>query len=190
MGAYQDAEFPWLVAEKTAIARAARGGVPFWGVCLGAQLLAAALGADVYPGPVPEVGIGWVRTAPTAADDVVFRDLPAEFPTLQWHSDSFALPDGALLLASSDTYPHQAFAVGRAYGVQFHLEVTPKLVAEWAEVPAYAASLEAVSGPAAVNRLLAEVTAHAAHTAAIATPLFTRWLDHVVEPALLEGLTA
>ncbi|GAA4555524.1 type 1 glutamine amidotransferase [Pseudonocardia xishanensis] len=184
MGAYEDDRLPWLTAEKAAIADGVRAGVPFWGVCLGAQLLAAALDAEVCPGPTPEVGIGTVHTTQAAATDPVFGELPGRFRSLQWHSDTFDLPADAVLLACSDAYPHQAFRVARAYGLQFHLEVTPSLLVEWAAVPEYAASLEAVDGPGAVSRLLAAAEEAAAETATLAGPLFERWLDRVVAPAV------
>src|ERR1700761_9575366 len=71
MGAYEDDSFPWLVAERSLIADAVRAGTPYWGVCLGAQLLAASLGAEVYPGPEPEVGVLPVFATPEAETDPV-----------------------------------------------------------------------------------------------------------------------
>jgi GMP synthase (glutamine-hydrolysing) len=180
MGAYEDEAHPWLVEEKRLIRDAAEAGHPVWGVCLGAQLLATALGADVYPGPAAEVGLLPVQLTPAAADDPVFRDLPASFPTLQWHGDTFDLPTGATLLGSSPAYPNQAFVYKRAYGLQFHLEVSPELAAEWGEVPAYAESLEAILGPGALARLIDEVSANAGSTLPLARRIFARWLEHVV----------
>lgn len=180
MGAYEEEQHPWLVEEKRAIADAARAGHPVWGVCLGAQLLAAALGAAVYPGPAAEVGLLAVELTAAAADDPVFRDAPASFPTLQWHGDTFDLPAGATLLASSPAYRNQAFVYQRAYGLQFHLEVSPDLAAEWGEVAAYSASLEAIKGPGALDRLVGEVSEHAGATLPLARDLFGRWLEYVV----------
>jgi GMP synthase (glutamine-hydrolysing) len=180
MGAYEEDAHPWLVEEKRAIRAAARAGHPVWGVCLGAQLLAGALGARVYRGPEAEVGLLPVELTPSAAADPVFRDAPPSFPTLQWHGDTFDLPDGATLLASSPAYASQAFVYRRAYGLQFHLEVSPELAAEWGEVPAYAASLEAIRGPGALDRLVGEVTEHADATLPLARDLFGRWLEYVV----------
>jgi GMP synthase (glutamine-hydrolysing) len=157
MGAYEEDAHPWLVEEKHAIAAAARAGHPVWGVCLGAQLLASALGAAVYPGPAAEVGLLSVDLTPEAADDPVFSHAPASFPTLQWHGDTFDLPEGATLLASSPAYRSQAF-----------------------EVPAYSASLEAIKGPGALDRLVDEVTVHAPATLPLARDLFGRWLEQVV----------
>jgi GMP synthase (glutamine-hydrolysing) len=180
MGAYEDADHPWLADEKRLLREAVEADVPVWGVCLGAQLLAAALGARVYRGERPEVGLLPVELAPSAADDPVFGDAPSSFPTLQWHGDTFDLPAGATLLASSPAYPNQAFRVGRSYGLQFHLEVTLGLATEWGEVPAYAQSLESTLGPGALDRLLAGVADHADTTLPLARRLFGRWLEDVV----------
>jgi len=180
MGAYEEGAHPWIAAEKRLIAEAARADVPVWGVCLGAQLLAASLGAAVYPGSEPEIGVLDVKLTGDAARDPVFRDAPPSFPSLQWHGDTFDLPDGATLLASSPAYRSQAFVYGRAYGLQFHLEVTPELAAEWGRVPAYAESLERVRGEGALDPLLAEVTGRAVEMVPLARRLFGAWLERVV----------
>ncbi len=92
MGAYEDAAHPWLDPEKRLLREAVEADVPVWGVCLGAQLLAAALGARVYKGDRPEVGLLPVELAPDASDDPVFGAAPRRFTTLQWHGDTFDLP--------------------------------------------------------------------------------------------------
>jgi GMP synthase (glutamine-hydrolysing) len=97
-------------------------------------------------------------------------DAPRSVPTLQWYGDSFDLPGGATLLASSPAYPNQAFR---------YLEVTPELAAEWGDVPAYAQSLERNQGPGALKRLVAEVEAHASSTIPLARGLFGHWLERV-----------
>jgi GMP synthase-like glutamine amidotransferase len=180
MGAYEDDRLPWLGPEKELIARAARTGVPVWGVCLGAQLLAASLGAPVLPGPAPEVGVLPVYRTDAAEEDPVFSVLPECFLALQWHSDTFALPDDAVLLARSDAYESQAFRVGRAYGLQFHIEIGTVLAAEWGSVPAYARSLDGILGPGALPDLLTRVAAHEAEMTGLARRLFAGWLEHVV----------
>ncbi len=179
MGAYEDAAYPWLSAEKALLGEAAGAGHPVWGVCLGAQLLAASLGAEVRPGPRPEVGLLDVELTPAAAADPVFGGLPERFTTLQWHGDTFDLPPGAELLARSPAYPHQAFVRDRAYGLQFHLEVPPELVAEWAEVPAYSESLERLWGRGAMPRLLEQLREHADELLPLARRLFGNWLERV-----------
>ena len=180
MAAYDETEHPWLVGEKRLLREAVDAGVPVWGVCLGAQLLASALGARVYRGEEPEVGVLPVHLTSEAADDPVFAGAPSSFPALQWHGDSFDLPDGAALLASSPAYPHQAFRVGRSYGLQFHIEVPLSLATDWGSVPAYAQSLESTLGPGALDDLLAAVAEQESVTVPLARALFGRWLEQVV----------
>ena len=180
MSVNDEEAFPWLSEEKRLLADAAHAGMPVWGVCLGVQLLASSLGARVYQGPEPEVGLLPVEITAEGRADPVFASAPADLVTLQWHGDTFDLPEGATLLASSPAYRSQAFVFERAYGLQFHLEVSPRLAAEWGGVPAYSASLEAIRGPGALDRLVGEVTEHADATLPLARDLFGRWLEHVV----------
>jgi GMP synthase-like glutamine amidotransferase len=178
MSVNDDEELPWLRAEKTLIAEAAGAGVPFFGACLGCQLLAASLGGVVEAGPAPEVGMLPVFLTDEAASDPVFAGLPRELPTLQWHGDTFSLPDGAVLLASSPAYPHQAFRWGRAaYGVQFHLELSREMAEEWTRVPAYADSLAQVLGPGSETALVDELDARADELRAHGRAVFDRWCD-------------
>jgi GMP synthase-like glutamine amidotransferase len=182
MGAYEDELHPWLAGEKRLLRRAVESGVPVFGACLGAQLLAASLGARVFRAPTPEVGVLPVAlTADGRADPVTAR-LPAAFPTLQWHSDTFDLPAGATLLASSPAYANQAFRVGATvYAVQFHLEVTHAMAEEWAAVPAYADALDAVLGPGALDGLLADFAADSAAIQDHARTLFGAWWDTAMQ---------
>jgi GMP synthase (glutamine-hydrolysing) len=179
MGVYEEDAHRWLAAEKRLIAEAVGAGTPYWGVCLGAQLLAAALGAEVMQGPDPELGVMEVELTADAASDTVFAGAPARFRSLQWHGDTYALPDGAVRLARSEHYEQQAFALGGAYGVQFHLEVDGALAAEWMDVPEYVAELQELEGPGAPARMLAEVRESEAQTVPLARQLFTRWLVDV-----------
>ncbi len=188
MGAYDEAAHPWLHAEKRLIADAVHAGTPYWGVCLGAQLLAASLGASVTPGPRPEVGVGPVQLTDGAAHDPVFTAAPGAFDALHWHGDTYVLPPGAVRLACSSQYEQQAFAFRRAYGLQFHLEVTPALARQWIGVPAYAESLERVMGEGAACLLLGQLDRASSSAIALARQLFGRWLDEVVgtEPPACE----
>lgn len=130
MGAYDDETVPWLGATKALLADAVERAVPTLGICLGAQLLAAATGGKVERGTAgPELGLAEVNGD---GPDRVLIDGP--FPVAQWHYDTITeLPPNATLLASSERYPVQAFRVGEnAWGLQFHIEATPELVAEWA----------------------------------------------------------
>ena len=181
MSVNDDAEPPWLTAEKQAIADAVRAGVPYWGSCLGVQLLAAALGARVYPGTQPEVGVLPVTLTDEGQSDPVFAGLPAEFMTLQWHGDTFDVPEGGVLLASSPTFPNQAFRVGRtAYGVQFHVEVTEQMAREWAEVPAYAEYADRVLGAGGIDRLMADFDAARERMLDVGRRMFERWVEIAV----------
>lgn len=179
MGAYDQDQHPWLVAEQRLIADAVHAGTPFWGVCLGAQLLAAALGAAVAPGPAPEIGVDTVTLTPHAAADPVFAGAPHQFPAFHWHGDTYQLPHGAVHLASSASYPQQAFAYRRAYALQFHLEVTPQLIAQWGAVPAYAAGIQRMPGAPTLDGLLAQAAGVQSSAVPLARRLFARWLVHV-----------
>jgi GMP synthase (glutamine-hydrolysing) len=180
MSANDEGELPWLADEKQLIGEAVRAGRPFWGVCLGVQLLAASLGARVYPGPEPEVGLLPVELTDDGRADPVFAGLEIGLATLQWHGDTFELPDGAVRLARSPVYENQAFRFERAYGVQFHLEVSGSMAREWADVPEYVASLERTLGAAGAPAFLAAIEESADEMRAAGRVLFERWLDRVV----------
>lgn len=122
MSAWDDEHFPFLAAEARLLAEAARAGVATLGICLGAQLLARGMGARVYRGAEIEIGIAPIILTDDGRADRLFQPLDAK-DVLHWHADTFDLPDGAVLLASTARYPHQAFRLGpRAYGLQFHVE--------------------------------------------------------------------
>jgi GMP synthase-like glutamine amidotransferase len=175
--------FPWLAAETAAIRDAALGGLPIFGVCLGGQLLARALGAPVTRNPSPEVGLLDIELTPAGAADPLFAGWPSRALVVQWHSDTFALPAGATLLATSPACRHQAFRYGdRAYGLQFHPEVTAEMVTEWADVPEYADAMRRMErapdgGP------FAEVPAKAGALALRARQLYRNFTALVGRPA-------
>jgi GMP synthase-like glutamine amidotransferase len=170
-------EYAWLAPELDYVATAVRAGMPYWGICFGAQLLARALGAGVVRGPEAEVGVLPVHLTPAAAADPVFGALPATLPTVQWHSDTFALPAGAVHLASSPAYPNQAFRWERAYGLQFHVEAAAALVEEWLAIPAYAAALRATLGDGAAAPFIAAIRDREVEMTVLASQLFSRWLE-------------
>ena len=130
MSACSDDAFPGRRAEVALLTDALARGVPTIGVCLGAQLLALAAGGRVHQGADgPEIGWGAVELLPARHGDALLRGLPEHLPVLHWHGDTFDLPPGAPLLARSARYANQAFRVGpAAWGLQFHLEVTPAAV--------------------------------------------------------------
>jgi len=183
MSVNDEASLPWLAEEKRFVSAAVRGGTPYWGVCLGVQLLASALGARVYQGDEPEVGLLPVELTDAGRADPVFSGTPESLVTLQWHGDTFDLPDGAVRLAGSPAYPNQAFRFANAYGVQFHLEVSTAMAREWGAVPQYATSLERVLGPGATDDFVRAIEERSAEMLVHGRALFERWLDAFVAPA-------
>lgn len=168
---------PWLVAELAAICEAVHAGLPYWGVCLGAQLLAAALDGTVRRGASPEVGVTPVSLAPSSSADLVFSACPSPFTALHWHGDTFDLPLGAVLLASTHQYPHQALRWGQvAYGVQFHVEAGARLAETWLALDEYRQALLEVAGPTGPQDLMAAISAAEEEMHDVSTALFTRWL--------------
>jgi GMP synthase-like glutamine amidotransferase len=156
-------------------------------VCLGSQLLAASLGAAVFRGPAPEVGVLPVEVTDAGRRDPVFGLLPDRFPSLQWHSDTYELPFGAVRLAGSAAYEQQAFVVRRAYGLQFHLEVPLSLATGWAAVPAYAQSIESLGGSVTLSELLEQVAENERRMTSLARTAFAGWLEHVVGLPRVDG---
>jgi GMP synthase-like glutamine amidotransferase len=123
---------PFLAEEIDFLRQLVERGKPVLGVCLGSQLLAEALGARVYRHSQAEIGCQQARLTDAGKKDPLFFDFPNPFITFHWHSDTFELPEGAVLLAESDVAPHQAFRFGEIiYGIQFHQEITRKTVDSW-----------------------------------------------------------
>jgi len=129
IGAYEDDLYPFLNAELDLVSAQLEAGKPVLGICLGAQLIARAMGALVYPGPAKE--IGWKPLILTAAGEKMLAPLRNK-PVLHWHGDTFDLPVGATNLASTDLCAHQAFAVGRSVlAFQFHPEASANGFERW-----------------------------------------------------------
>ncbi len=130
-GAYEIGKYPYLQRECDLIREAAHSEKPVMGLCLGAQLMASALGAPVQPGPQREIGFFPVTLDPIARYDPLWCDLPTDFVTTHWHGDVFDLPAAGMRLGSSALTPNQLFRYGRGlYGLQFHLEMTPEIFEE------------------------------------------------------------
>ena len=129
MGVYEQDRLPHLRDELRLLRRCVDAGAPVLGICLGSQLLAAALGGSVARAPAKEIGFYRVRLAEAARDDALFGGAPPDFVAFHWHGDAFTLPEGAVALAGSTMTPLQAFRFGaRAWGVQFHLETDEEVL--------------------------------------------------------------
>ncbi len=129
MGVYEHDRYPFLRDEMRLIERALCESKPILGVCLGSQLLAAALGAEVRKGRQKEIGWHSVIWAASAFEDALFKDLDPEFMAYHWHGDVFDAPKGAISLASSKLTACQAFRYGaNAYGFLFHMEIVPEIL--------------------------------------------------------------
>jgi GMP synthase (glutamine-hydrolysing) len=134
MNVYEEKAYPFLLAEEHFIKKVLSEEVPFLGVCLGGQLLAKSCGAAVTKSPHEEKGWFDVELTEAGRRDTLFRGLSDILPIFQWHQDTFDVPEGAVLLATARLCRNQAFRMGNvAYGLQFHPEMTPKMVKSWAE---------------------------------------------------------
>jgi len=134
MNVYEEDRYPFLKEEDLFIKESIQRGKAVWGICLGAQLIAKALGAKVTKSPVKEIGWYDVSLTKIGSVDPLFSHLPKTFSAFQWHEDTFEIPRASILMATSTSVPHQAFRYAdNAYGLQFHLEVTQEMVQGWME---------------------------------------------------------
>ena len=172
MGVYEVDRYPYLADEQRLIEHALREEIPVLGICLGSQLLAATLGANVAPGPRKEIGWFEVTATGAGASDPLLGRAPPKFVALHWHGDVFDLPSGAVSLARSELTVHQAFRFGsRAHGLLFHLEAKPD------QVEAMAREFADELSAAGVDRtaLLAETPDRARVAEEIARNVFGAW---------------
>jgi len=134
MNVYEEDRYRFLRDEDLFIKEAIQRGKAILGICLGAQLIAKALGAKVSKAPAKEIGWYDVSLTEIGSQDPLFSNLPKTFSVFQWHEDTFEIPKGGKLIATSSPVPHQAFRYGeKVYGLQFHLEVTEEMIGEWVE---------------------------------------------------------
>lgn len=167
-------EHAYLRPERELLRQLIERDAPVLGICLGCQLLARAVGARVYPQRPKEIGLFEIRMTPVAAADPLFGPMGRRQEVFQWHGDTYDLPAGALHLARSDRYEQQAFRLGRrVYGLQFHLECTPEIVANLAQ--ACAGELAELPGADRLDPRLPRFSERLARQNEMAQAMIQRW---------------
>jgi len=169
MGVYDEAAFPYLDAEKGLLASATAEGLPVLGICLGCQLLAESLGGAAYRGPVPEAYLGVLAVGQHPVVAPMGRSA-----VLSLHQDTWEVPQGGSVIASSDAYP-QAFVFGTATGIQPHPEVDARIVRTWLKTPSAAALVRAAGQDP--DRLIAAMAAADGAYRDLAWEVFGAWVD-------------
>lgn len=178
IGAYEASRYPFLTDELRAIERRLSAGSPMLGVCLGAQLIAAAAGERVYLGSAKEIGYAPIALTDAGRRSCLSRLDPA-LDVLHWHGDTFDLPPGADLLASTAITPNQAFALeANVLGLQFHLEADPRRIEQWLVGHA----VELAGAGVDVNALRADAARRGAAVVEGGTRAFGAWLDGLRAP--------
>ncbi|MGS1009128.1 glutamine amidotransferase [Achromobacter anxifer] len=174
IGVYETGRYPFLEQELRAIAHRLRQDKPTLGICLGAQLMAAALGADVVSTGRAEIGYAPLTLTPQGRDSVL--SAVESVPVLHWHGDQFAIPEGASRLAETPGFPNQAFALGpRILGLQFHLEADSAQIERWLIGHACELSLRQID-PAVIRE---DALRYGQQLERCARKAMERWLDQI-----------
>lgn len=178
MGVYESEKHSHLKTEMQQIEMALKQDKPVFGICLGAQLIAAVLGAPVAPGPRKEIGWFDISLTEEGTKDPLLSHMKATEKIFQWHGDNFDLPKTAHSLASSPVCPYQAFRYGKnVYGFQFHLEVDEPMVHRWLKVPAMRKELEVFAGETAPDTVLQDTESHIGRLKELSDKVFSTYLD-------------
>lgn len=175
MNVYEEILYPHLRQVDQLIKDASQKDLPVMGICLGGQLISKALGAPVTRNPVKEIGWYTLRLTADGIKSPLFEGLPEEIPVFQWHGDTFGLPEGASHLAMTVDCANQAFSVGgRIFALQFHLEITPEIIQNWAKV--YAEEIDEFGGPGAAVRMADETEARWGEYEKAAAQFLKNWV--------------
>jgi GMP synthase (glutamine-hydrolysing) len=174
MGVYEADRYPHLADEIAVIKTAIEQDKPVVGICLGSQLLAAALGSEVRPAGVKEIGWYDVMLNDEGRSDPVLGKFKTQEKVFQWHGDTYTLPTGAVRLASSALCPEQAFRYGaKTYGLQFHLEVDEPMIERWLKIPSNVEELEPLGGASLAAAIRAANLQYLPRLAAASRQVFT-----------------
>ncbi|KAF5436216.1 GMP synthase - Glutamine amidotransferase [Candidatus Methanophagaceae archaeon] len=157
MNVYEEERYPYLKGLNKTIKNFATGGGFYLGFCLGGQLLAKALGAKVRRNHTKEIGNFEIQLTDGGVEDQLFKGFGTAFPALEWHGDTFEIPAGAIKLVGSALCANQAFRFKNAYGLQFHLEATTEMLAEWVNVYGDELTEEEIDAAALIEELKIKV---------------------------------
>ena len=174
MNVYEEERYPYLKQLNTTIRNFATGEGFYLGFCLGGQLLAKALGAKVRRNHTKEIGNFEIQLTAGGVEDPVFKGFEQMFPALEWHGDTFEIPEGALQLVESELCANQAFRFKNAYGLQFHLEATPEMLAEWVKVYEDELTEEEIDAAALIEELKIKADIYRKLSNQLFTNLFRR----------------
>lgn len=186
MNAYEDEAFPHLPQVVDFIHQFHREGKPIMGVCLGAQLIARAFGSQVSTHTAPELGFSPIQVADASATEPWLTSCPANLHLMQWHFDTFDLPEQATLLMTNHFCKHQAYRIGdNIYGFQFHLEVTPGIVMDWL---ADKGDWIEANYPALDREVIQQLEEHAVQSGQFAHSVARDWMSLIPLPAVTPAL--
>ena len=155
--ANEDEKYPYFLQEKAALRVAVEQDIPVLGICLGGQMLASVLGGTVKKHTITEIGFSEIQCTDEGKHDPLYEGLAGHQLVYQWHEDTFAIPPGAVRLATSEKTENQAFRYGRnAYGIQYHVELTPAMLDTWLQEPSLKEEIVNAVGNSEYERIMSE----------------------------------
>ncbi|GAC1615015.1 MAG: type 1 glutamine amidotransferase [Ktedonobacteraceae bacterium] len=155
--ANEDDRYPYFIQERAALRKAVEQEIPLLGICLGGQLLAAILGGTVKKHTLTEIGFSEVQCTDDGKNDPLYAGLAGHQMVYQWHEDTFAIPPGAVRIATSEKTENQAFRYGHnAYGIQYHIELTPAMLDTWLHEPSLKEEIMHALGDNEYERIMNE----------------------------------